>query len=278
MENTKNSLEVPGATLYYEVVGNGPLLLCISGGSGSADYWRPLVNQLKDNFTVAIYDRRGFSRSYLSATVDQDYEHRIETDADDASALIKYLSPAEQPVKILANSSGAVVSLVLLLRHPDLVDTLVCHEPPALKVLPDREDLTAKQLDIYQTYRRSGIPAALKKFAALYKVKDAEFPIFQASMDARRGPFVGQNSIYWFEREIPVYPLQDFDLQALAKYKKKLILAAGEDTDPSAPHYRANESLAKICAKELTIVPGGHTGFATHPVEWAEALIKIAPP
>ncbi|KAL6250084.1 hypothetical protein RBB50_002385 [Rhinocladiella similis] len=273
---SKNTLEVPGASLYYEVVGNGPLLLCISGGSGSADYWRPLANQLKDNFTVAIYDRRGFSRSYLSASVDQDYQHRIETDADDASAIIKHLSPEGQQAEILANSSGAVVSLVLLLRHPDVVKTLVCHEPPALKVLPDWEDLTAKQLEIYQTYRQSGIPSALKKFAALYKVKDAEFPIFLASMDPCRGPSIGQNSIYWFEREIPVYPLQDFDLQALEKYKDKLILAAGEDTDPSAPHYRANELLAKRCGKELVIVPGGHTGFATHPVQWASALMKMA--
>lgn len=51
-------LEVPGASLYYETVGNGPLLLTISGANGDAEVWRPLADCLKDNFTVVIYDRQ----------------------------------------------------------------------------------------------------------------------------------------------------------------------------------------------------------------------------
>ena len=51
------SLEVPAASLYYETIGQGPLLLCISGASGDAEGWRPLVEGLKHSFTVVIYDR-----------------------------------------------------------------------------------------------------------------------------------------------------------------------------------------------------------------------------
>lgn len=32
-------LEVPGATLHYQVVGEGPLLLTISGANGSFEIW-----------------------------------------------------------------------------------------------------------------------------------------------------------------------------------------------------------------------------------------------
>lgn len=49
-------LEVPGANLYYEVVGQGPLLLCISGANGDVDPWRQLAESLKDRFMVAMYD------------------------------------------------------------------------------------------------------------------------------------------------------------------------------------------------------------------------------
>lgn len=50
-------LEVSAASLYYETVGKGPVLLCISGATGDAECWRPLTESLKDKFTVVIYDR-----------------------------------------------------------------------------------------------------------------------------------------------------------------------------------------------------------------------------
>ena len=51
-------LEVPAASLYYETAGKGPLLLCISGATGDAASWTPLVHSLKDRFTVVTYDRK----------------------------------------------------------------------------------------------------------------------------------------------------------------------------------------------------------------------------
>ena len=115
-------LEVPGASLYYESVGQGPMLLCISGGDGSCESWRGFAEFLKDHFTVVMWDRtstlafcladdidanvssgRGFSRSHLNGS--QDYEHRLETDADDAARLIEHVSPRE-PATVIGNSSG----------------------------------------------------------------------------------------------------------------------------------------------------------------------------
>jgi pimeloyl-ACP methyl ester carboxylesterase len=51
------NLEVSAATLYYETIGQGPLLVCISGANGDAELWRPLADLLKNKFTVVIYDR-----------------------------------------------------------------------------------------------------------------------------------------------------------------------------------------------------------------------------
>ena len=50
-------LEVSGASLYYESVGKGPMLLCISGANGSVEPWRRFAKQLKDHFNVVMYDR-----------------------------------------------------------------------------------------------------------------------------------------------------------------------------------------------------------------------------
>lgn len=50
-------LEVPGASLYYEVAGQGPMLLCITGAIGNVEPFRGLAECLKDYFTVVLYDR-----------------------------------------------------------------------------------------------------------------------------------------------------------------------------------------------------------------------------
>ncbi|GAA1246803.1 hypothetical protein GCM10009676_36270 [Prauserella halophila] len=58
-------LHVPGARLYYEVRGDGPLLVLIPGAPGNARVFTALADQLAQRYTVLTYDRRGFSRSVL---------------------------------------------------------------------------------------------------------------------------------------------------------------------------------------------------------------------
>ncbi|MFG6201775.1 alpha/beta fold hydrolase [Nonomuraea sp. JJY05] len=122
-------MEVPGARLYYETHGSGPLLLLIPGAPGVADVYRAVTQHLTAHFTVAVYDRRGFSRSLLEGS--QDYGRRLETDADDAHRLIEHLGA--EPAIVFGASSGAVVGLELLARHPSAIRTLIPYEPPAMR-------------------------------------------------------------------------------------------------------------------------------------------------
>lgn len=50
-------LEVPGASLYHEIVGEGPMLLCISGADGSCEIWRGFAEYMKSHFKVVMWDR-----------------------------------------------------------------------------------------------------------------------------------------------------------------------------------------------------------------------------
>ena len=60
-----------------------------------------LAEQLSACYTVATYDRRGFSRSLLDRA--QDYAHRVATDADDARWLIEELT--DKLATVLGTSS-----------------------------------------------------------------------------------------------------------------------------------------------------------------------------
>ena len=63
-------LEVPGARLYYETHGSGPLMLVAPGASGGAHIFKRVTDHLAAHSTVVTYDRRGFSRSQLDGPQD----------------------------------------------------------------------------------------------------------------------------------------------------------------------------------------------------------------
>src|SRR5215813_10167009 len=153
-------LEVPGARLYYETHGSGPVMLMVPGATGTADSLKRVTEHLMAHYTVVIYDRRGFSRSQLDGP--QDYAHRLETDADDVWRLIEHVS--DKPVAVFGSSSGGIVALEVLTRHPTVVRTLVPFEPPAVRQLPDGQRWVDFFFEVYDLYRHSGIEPALKKF------------------------------------------------------------------------------------------------------------------
>src|SRR5947199_9581897 len=126
------TLPVPGATLFFETRGAGPVLLLISGGNTDADIFANLADLLASDYTVVTYDPRGNSRSPLDRPPD---DQRIEEHSDDAKRLLEAV--ASGPAAIFGSSSGAIVGLDLVSRHPELVAKLVAHEPPMVEVLPD---------------------------------------------------------------------------------------------------------------------------------------------
>src|SRR6266542_2165808 len=125
-----STLNVPGAKLNYEVSGHGPLLILIPGAAGTGEVFRPLIGPLAERYQVVTYDRRGFSRSELDGP--QDYDHRLDTDAEDVRRLIEQLTDkrstpqsgsVDKPAIVFGNSSGATVALEVLIRYPQWVDT-----------------------------------------------------------------------------------------------------------------------------------------------------------
>lgn len=266
-----NHLDVPGASLYYETKGTGPLLLMIPGANGTTSSFIPVSQYLSKQFTVVLYDRRGFSRSKLVG--EQDYDRRLETDADDASRLIQHLS--DQPAFVLGSSSGAIVSLKLLLRHPSLVRVLIPHEPPAVSLLgePDASNWKAFFREVYDTYRQEGVQQGMQKFAArLMNEQEA------ANLKQRVAPNSGdedaaRNYVYWFEHELRQYSSATFDVTALAGFRERLVILGGKESCHQLP-YQIGKVLAEKLGLEVVEVPGGHVGYASHAEQFAQDLVR----
>jgi acetyltransferase/esterase len=261
-------LDVPGARLCYETRGSGPLLLMIPGASGEAGVFKKVTEYLAAHYRVVTYDRRGFSRSQLDGP--QDDDHRLQTDADDARRLTEHLS--EEPATVFGASSGGIVALEVLTRHPWVVGTLVPFEPPAVRQLPDGQQWIGFFYEVYDRYRQAGMEPALQKFREqAFAASDRR--AMARAMDPRNGEQVRANAAYWFEHELRQYPAVDLDLDALKAHAGRIVPMAGRESR-GYPAYEANVELARKLGRDLVELPGGHVGLATQPAEFAHEFVQ----
>jgi pimeloyl-ACP methyl ester carboxylesterase len=266
-ENQMSTLKVPAAQLSYEVSGSGPLLILIPGAAGVGEVFRQVANALIAQYQVVTYDRRGFSRSQLDGP--QDYEHRIETDADDVRLLIEHLTG--RPATVFGNSSGASVALEVLTRYPELVQTVVAHEPPVVTLLPNASAWLAFLDGVYETYQKEGVPAAMHQFVN-GAIGSVDHQVIEQAMRENANEFTLSNATYWMEHELRQYPRIEPDLAALAAHARHLVLVGGRDAQDKVP-YQSTSVLARQLGLNIVDLPGGHLGFMTSPAEFAQALM-----
>jgi pimeloyl-ACP methyl ester carboxylesterase len=95
-----HTLDVPGARLYYERWGTGPVLLMIGSPIDSSGF-AGLAGALADRYTVVTYDPRGIGNSTRE---DTDRDVTPEQQADDVHRLLAVLGGA--PADVLGSSGG----------------------------------------------------------------------------------------------------------------------------------------------------------------------------
>ncbi|MEU1282498.1 alpha/beta hydrolase [Streptomyces sp. NPDC005805] len=282
------TLEAPGATVHYDVRrpeggdgGGGGRPLMLIGSPMDAAGFVTLASYFPDR-TVVTYDPRGSGRSVRTdgATQTTPEEH-----ADDLRRVIEAVGAG--PVDLFASSGGAVNALALVARRGDLVATLVAHEPPAARVLPDREAVLGVCEDIHTTYLRQGMGHAMAKFIAAagrqgpfpddWRTEPAPDPAafgLPAEDDGSRDdPLLGQNML----------GCTGFrpGTEALRATPTRLVVAAGKESEGEFPA-RAAAEVARLLGTPLTVFPSHHAGFLGGeygrqgaPAEFAETLREV---
>jgi pimeloyl-ACP methyl ester carboxylesterase len=257
------TLDVPGARLYYEVRGSGPLLLVIGSPMTSTGF-TALAEAMSDAYTVVTYDPRGLGNSTRE---DDDADIPPELQADDVHRLIEALGGG--PVDYFGSSGGAVVGLALVQAHPDDVRTLVAHEPPVIHLLHDRAQVEEDFAEIYNTYVTSGPSAAMLMFMKYIGVLgDEDAPPWEptpeeaAEMDAANRVFYA----HLLRHTIGFRP----DLDALRAAPTRIVAGVGETSQGQLAH-RAGLAFAEWIGTAPVEFPGDHGGF----IPLAEPFSKV---
>jgi acetyltransferase/esterase len=166
-------------------------------------------------------------------------------------------------------------------RHSPIVRLVVCHEPPAVSLLPELESSTWRAFfaEVYETYRRDGIQRGMQKFsAAVLNEREAqrlrERPTTSSTEEVK-----SRNLTYWYEHELRQHTDVDLDQEALAGLSHQILLVGGRESKDQMP-YLPNAILARRFGASVLDLPGGHLGYVIYPVlfarELTDALSQVA--
>ncbi len=117
-------LRTNNGPLYYELEGDGPPLVFISGWAMSCECWRPVVAMLRRRHRCMIYDSRGVGRSQPFSV---GARFTIEDHAEDLHALLeaaKILDPT-----IVGHEIGSLIAAVDADLHPQDLESLIVISP-----------------------------------------------------------------------------------------------------------------------------------------------------
>ncbi|WP_020671811.1 alpha/beta fold hydrolase [Amycolatopsis nigrescens] len=252
---------VEGAELHVQRTGEGPPLLLIAGGLGSADGFRFLAKDLSSEYTVLSYDRRGHYRStdHGSGPI------TVARQAADARAVIEHFGFPSAAV--FGSSAGAQIGLELVTAHPGVVKGLVAHEPPAVRLLPDAEQWLAFNDEQVAVARSGDLLGAFLKFVG--SISGAALP----ELRAVRLP----NQDEWrllFDREITEFYSYLPDIAALRRTRVPVLPVAGRDSR-GYYHYRPARTLALELGMPFEEMPGAHLAPQRNPADFAAVLKEL---
>jgi len=266
-----HTLDVPGARLYYERRGTGPLLLLIGSPMDSTGF-AGLASALAGDYTVVTYDPRGIGNS---SRQDLGRDVTPEQQADDVHRLLAALG--REPAYVFGSSGGAVVGLALVTAHPGQVRTLVAHEPPVIELLPDRDQLHAQIQDIYDTYRTEGANKAMQKFMAHAGLgaapgQKAEAPLWEPSPE-QMARMRATTEVFLAHLIRPTTRYRP-DIEALRTAPTRIVVAVGATSKGQLAN-RGARALADELGTPAVEFPGDHGGFVALPQQCGRVLDQV---
>ena len=211
-----------GVDLNYDLPGAGETLVLVHGSWSDRNNWLPVVPELARVFRVVAYDRRGNGLStHDVAGSRRDHE-------DDLAALIEDVSGG--PAHLVGTSFGASIALGLASRRPDLVRSVVAHEPPLISVAADDSDVRVQLEAVQATVKavvaqveRGDARSAAEQFVEEVALGPGAWELLPQSL---RETMVDSAPAYVAEQNDPMWA--NVELDELATISTPLLLTSGD--------------------------------------------------
>jgi pimeloyl-ACP methyl ester carboxylesterase len=253
-------VDTEGDRIVFDVRGQGAPLILLPGTPGDASAYALVAEPMAVDHTVITFDPRGFGRS----TGNEPRRYEIGQQARDVVSVLE--AAGIERALVFGSSAGAEVGLELAKNHPGIVDGLVAHEPPVVRVLPDADEFQTRVADIYRTAWTEGSKAAFFDFLLLTQLPFNNGKPFTADEVAGIRPGADQVpglDFADFYMKHQMLPLTDYkpDLDAIRRNGVRVVGAAGQ-LSLGLPLGRTARQVAEELDAPFVVFPGHHGSYS----------------
>jgi pimeloyl-ACP methyl ester carboxylesterase len=228
---------------------------------------------LSPQFRVISYSRRYHYPNNNPLTANY---HSTYTEADDLAALIRKLKLGR--VHLVGTSIGAFTALVLAVKHPEMVRSLVLAEPPVHQWVKDssvgaaayKEFMTTIWEPATEAFKRGDDQGAMRILVDAF----AGTGRFDSLPPEARAAAM-QNSRFFKANTLCSDPFPNLSKAKVAGLRIPVLIITGENTIKL--HKLVNEELARLLPKaEKAIIPNaGHGSPRENPQAFNEAVLRF---
>jgi len=154
-----SAITINGMSLEYKEKGTGEPLVFVHGSASDLRTWSHQQDIFKEHYRTIAYSRR---YHWPNASIPDDADYVMTDHVDDLEELLRTFDAT--PAHLVGHSYGAFVCLLLAIRSPELIRTLVLGEPPVLTLFVSNTPKILELLKLLVTHPRTGL--AVMKFGA----------------------------------------------------------------------------------------------------------------
>jgi pimeloyl-ACP methyl ester carboxylesterase len=262
------ALMVDGHRMGYLKTGSGPALVLLHGLLGSAEAWYPCFGRLGEASTVYAVDSLGIGLSDRVPGLDAGL-------CAQADRVASFLTAAGiEKADIVGTSHGGAVAMMLAIRHPERVRSLVLHAPanPFSNVSDPLLHFYRSPLGHWFANQVPHLPEKLQELALGRMYGDSKLirhGVLERYMSSLRVPGTVDYVINILDRWFDDMRELEASLEELRKFR--ILLLWG--TRDRAVNLNSGRMLEKILRAEMVILPGvGHLPHDEAPALFAEAI------
>ncbi len=261
-----------GATLNYDVTGDGEPLLLVAGCGQPAVAWHlALVPALVGGgFKVATFDNRGVAPSSSPPA-----PYSVDAMADDALALLDHLG-WDRPVHVAGHSMGGWIAETLVLDHPERVRAAAlmgsANEPTAweIAITTVERDLARLDYDLPPLFYAT----ETMRYLPMSDLQDSDVVSSWLSLIGELPAWPNPGRLGQYEAALawssdPVRTTRWPEVRMPC-----LVLAFEHDVDSPPRYARAAAGVIPGCVYR-EVAGAGHLGIITHAGEVARHLLEF---
>jgi pimeloyl-ACP methyl ester carboxylesterase len=273
MQIQTKKILVNGVGINYIEQGKGDPVVFVHGSLGDFRAWVFQMWPFSMFYHVVAYSRR---YHYPNAWVGDGSDYSATLHAEDLAALIKALRLGS--VHVVALSYGAYVALLLAVKHPEMVRTLVLGEPsliPWLKHIPEGDSLLAEFLtSITEPSKCAFLCGDMEQGVKIFINGILGMDVFDQLPQFIRGSIMNNALELKAELSAPnLFPT--FTCEDARKIKMPTLLLTGE-LRPNMFHLITDELERCMVNKERAIILGAsHTMHAGNPLAYNKTVLAF---